>query len=97
MKQRPKLEILIGSDYILEALGREYDRGITQPHPLQEKLEEIVEGLTEMERELFYMRFGEQLSIRQIARRFGYASHQTFQLKIDALLRKVEEALDDTP
>jgi predicted DNA-binding protein (UPF0251 family) len=66
-------------------------------HPLQRRLEEIVkEVLTKKELELYYMRFGEQESYRTIAKRMNYASHRTFQLQINTILKKVREALGST-
>ncbi len=86
-------EILIGDDKALDALATSHRVERTE-HKLQEELEEIVEKiLTPKEQELFYMRFGEQLPYREIARRMGYASHRTFQLQINTIIKKVRDAL----
>jgi DNA-directed RNA polymerase specialized sigma subunit len=68
--------------------------GRADPHPLQIRLEEVIEEvLDDYEKEIFYLRFGEQLSFRHIARHMGYSSHQTFQLKVEKILEKVKVAL----
>ena len=78
----------------MEHLANEHDKERLE-HPLQRLLEDIVEDvLTELEVELFYMRFGEGLSYREIAKQMGYSSHQTFQLKINAIMKKVREAVE---
>ena len=59
------------------------------PHPLQELLEEFVETqLTEDEKELFYLRYGDQLSIRKIASKLGYNSHQVIQIQLERIETK---------
>ena len=89
-------ELLVGDNKVLDHLATKYHKE-DQEHPLQRRLEEIIrEVLTEKEQELYYLRFGEQLAYRQIAKRLGYSSHRTFQLQINNILKKVEEALGDT-
>jgi DNA-directed RNA polymerase specialized sigma24 family protein len=86
-------EILIGDMKLLDHLATVHARQ-REDHPLQETLERILEDtLTPEEHELFLLRFGEQLPFRQIAERMGYKSHQTFQLKINEIIRKVREEL----
>jgi len=89
-------EVLIGDMKLLDHLATIHERERVD-HPLQETLERILEDvLTVEEHELFLLRFGEQLPFRQIAKRMGYKSHQTFQLKIEAIIEKVREALGRT-
>ena len=86
-------EILIGDTKVLDYLTTLYHVERIE-HPLQRRLEEIVaDVLTEKELELYYMRFGEQESYRTIAKRLDYASHRTFQLQINTILKKVKDAL----
>lgn len=85
--------LLIGDSKVLDHLASKYSKE-QQEHPSQRRLEQAIEAaLTKRELELFYLRFGEQLPYRQIAKRLGYSSHRTFQLQITSILRKVEEAL----
>ena len=86
-------EVLIGDMKLLDHLASLHQ--IKQlEHPLQRRLEEIVKKvLTKKELELYYLRFGEQESYRTIAKRLGYASHRTFQLQINIILKKVRDAL----
>lgn len=72
------------------------DEGEASPHPLQELVEEFVDTqLTDDEKEVFYMRYGEQLPIREIARRQGYTSHQIIQVKMQRIEDKCERWLND--
>lgn len=65
-----------------------------QPHVLQEVVERVVaEELSEHEREIFFLRFGEQLTFREIAERLGYDSHQTFQYHVNKIIEKVKVAV----
>ena len=95
MTRRPPKEVLIGDPKVLDHLATTHyvER---EEHPLQERLEEIIATLTEWEQELYLMRFGEQLSYRQIAHRLGYASHQTFQVQIETIMRKVQDGLSNS-
>lgn len=87
-------EVLIGDMKLLDHLATIHQRQ-REDHPLQIVLERILEDvLTVDEHELFLLRFGEQLAFRQIAKRMGYKSHQTFQLKVDTIIRKVGEELE---
>ena len=89
-------EVLIGDMKLLDHLASLYAKE-RQEHPLQQRLEDIVkEVLTKKELELYYLRFGEQESYRTIAKRLGYASHRTFQLQINTILKKVRTALGST-
>ncbi len=91
---RPHWEVLIGDTRKLDYLASKRDVS-DAPHPMQELIEKIIdEVLDDMEKEIFYMRFGEQLPHRAIAERFGYASHQTFQRKIEVIMKKVRDALE---
>ena len=86
-------EVLIGDMKLLDHLATTHHVD-KEEHPLQEELERILEDvLTVEEHELFLLRFGEQLPFRQIAKRLDYKSHQTFQLKIAEIIRKVGEEL----
>lgn len=87
--------LLIGDNKILDHLASKYAEE-SQEHPFQRRLESIIrEVLTHKEQELFYLRYGEQLAFRQIAKRLGYSSHRTFQLQINTIIKKVEEALEN--
>ena len=90
--KRPRWEILIGDTAKLDYLHSEVD---DQPHPLQEILEAIVENeLTDDEKDVFYMRYGERMSIRDIAKAQDYDSHYVIQVKLQNIKRKVREALE---
>ena len=87
---RPKWEVLVGNDRVLDYLKTLVFRDDFDTHPLQELTEQAVhEALTEQEQELFLLRFGERLPIRTIARRLGYSSHQVIQVKLKRLEEKV--------
>lgn len=93
----PQHEVLIGDMKLLDHLATKNIKE-RQVHPLQELLEDIIdEVLTEKEKELFWLRFGEELPYRQIAKRLGYASHRTFQLQINKIIEKVRDALAALP
>lgn len=86
-------ETLVGDHKVLDHLATKHHKE-EQEHPLQRRLETIIETvLTKKEQELYYLRFGEQLAYRQIAKHLGYSSHRTFQLQITTILKKVEKAL----
>lgn len=53
----------------------------------------IDEDLTDADRELYYMRFGEGIPIRTIAIRQGYEGHQIIQYKLEKLYQKIIKAL----
>ncbi len=92
---RPRWEILIGNDEIMDMLADQSDTP-APPHPLQELVEEAVETqLTEDEQEIFWMRFGDKLSIRAIAYALGYTSHQIIQVRLERIKRKVKEYIED--
>jgi RNA polymerase sigma factor (sigma-70 family) len=87
-------DILIGDMKLLDHLATQNMRG-TAAHPLQELLEKIIaEELTEDERELFHLRFGEGLSYRDIAKRRGYSSHRTFHVQVNRIQEKVRTAIE---
>ena len=90
--ERPRWEILIGDTNTLDYLHTEQE---DLPHPLQEIIERIIEDeLTDDEREVFYMRYGERLSIREIGRRhLGYVGNATIQAMLASIKKKVREAL----
>ena len=91
---RDRWEILVGGAQALDALASRFLIE-ESPHPLQDVIEEIIETqLTEDEQEIYYMRFGERLPIRTIARRLGYVSHQTIQVKLQRIQDKVKIALE---
>ena len=86
-------EVLIGDMKLLDHLASLHHKERVE-HPLQNRLKEIIaQVLTKKEQELYYLRFGEQESYRTIAKRLGYASHRTFQLQINIILKKVRDAL----
>lgn len=71
------------------------------PHSLQTLLEEIIESqLDDDEKEIYYMRFGQLMTIRAIAAELGYTYHAFVQRKLDRIMMKVrlivvEEHYDD--
>ena len=65
----------------------------SEEHPLQARLEEIVASLTADEQELFYLKFGENLSYREIAKQLGYSSHLNLQQRVARIVKKVEDQL----
>lgn len=91
MRRQPQ-EILIGDNAILDSLANRH--ADMQPHPLQADLERIIEDvLNEQETLVFYMRFGERLPHRTIARQLGYRSQASVQRIIDNMIVKVRDAL----
>jgi RNA polymerase sigma factor (sigma-70 family) len=76
-------------------LASQQDDIIIETNPLQETVEDIIENeLTEEERELFHLKFGERMSYRDIAKRYGYSSHMLFQVRVEKIVDKVREALE---
>ena len=60
------------------------------PHRLQTLLEGIIESqLDDDEKEIYYMRFGQQMTIRAIAAELGYTYHAYVQRKLDRIMAKV--------
>lgn len=91
---RPRWEILVGDTRTLDYLASKHSAE-DQTHPLQELVEEVLETeFTEKEREVFYLRFGERYSIREIADALGYNSHQVIQVIIDRIKQKVREHIE---
>ncbi len=88
---RPKKEVLIGDDWQLEIWAHAYTLPPSTQHSLQEIVEEAIALLSPMNREIFYMRYGEGLPIRSIANALGYASHQIIQAKIARIQKEVKE------
>lgn len=78
-------------DYLAKTQGVGGD-----PHPLQRTVEDLVDTvLTEKERAVFYMRFGERLPHRTIAERLGYKSHMVIQVIEERIIEKIGAALRD--
>jgi DNA-directed RNA polymerase specialized sigma subunit len=93
---RPAWEILVGNPKKLDYLASIQDEKQQQQHPLQEIIEDIIDSvLTEHEREVFHLRFGELLSFREMAERMGYDSHMTFQYQVEKIMKKVEKGLEE--
>lgn len=92
MNKHPN-EVLVGNMLLLDYLATRHQVD-KEENPLQERLETIIAGLPEKDQELFYLRFGEQLSFRQIAKRLGYASHMTFQVQLNNIMTTVREELE---
>ena len=92
---RPKKEVLVGDEWKMELLARDHIPPDFTPHSLQEIVEDAVALLSEIHREIFYMRYGEGLPIRTIAKRLGYASHQIIQAKIARIQKEVKEYVED--
>ena len=88
-------ENLIGDNDILDHVAQKYHRQEDLPHPLQKKIGELIESqLTDDEQEVFYLRYGERMTIRGIAERLGYSSHQVIQAKIERIQHKIKEGLN---
>ena len=96
IRNRKSWEILVGDTSALDYLAQQQQsQGPSDPHPLQELIEELVQSkLTEKERTVFYMRFGERASHREIARRMGYRSHRVIQVLEERIINKISEALN---
>ena len=91
---RPKKEVLIGDDWKMELLAQAHIQPTSTPHYLQEIVEEAITSLSSMQQEIFFMRYGEGLPIRTIAKSLGYASHQIIQAKIARIQKEVREYVD---
>ncbi len=91
---RPKKEVLVGDDWKMELLAQAYIQPPSTQHFLQEIVEEAIASLSDMNREIFYMRYGEGLPIRSIAKSLGYASHQIIQAKIARIHKEVREYIE---
>lgn len=82
----------MGDPRILDALAKDQ---YEEEHPLQRIVEEIVDNdLTVREREVFFLRFGENLSIREIAEMLEYKSHWVIQRMIAKIEEKVREGIE---
>lgn len=90
---RRSQETLIGDPALFDFLaGPELE---ACPHPLQRKVEELIQlVLTDEEREVYYLRFGQNMPLREIAELLGYKWHSTIQNIERRIIRKVGEALD---
>lgn len=89
-----RYETPIGNIELLEALLVQSEVEETGEHPHQQKVEELVDRLfTEQEKEIYYLKYGEQLSFRQIAERLGYRSHSVAQKRVASIKKKIGEAL----
>ena len=96
---RKNWEILVGDIHKLDWLSGQTTSIDQDPyenaHPLQEVMEQLIEDiLTDKEKQVFYMRFGERASHREIARRMGYKAHRVIQVIEDNIMRKIKEALE---
>lgn len=68
--RRPEREVLIGSAVYLDSLAQP----IQEDTPNRESVtlvEGIIKQLNPVLQEIYYLRYAERLSLRQIARRFG--------------------------
>ena len=86
---RPPWELLVGSSAKLDYLStlRMYE---DVPHRLQMQIEEIIESqLDDDEKDIYYMRFGQLMTIRAIATELGYTYHAYVQRKLDRIIHKV--------
>lgn len=91
---RPRWEVLVGDTALLDHLAGQQDE--LGEHPLQEVVEELVAGLSELEQAVFYMRFGERAPHREIARRLGYRSHRIIQIVEEQIIEKVRLCLEQS-
>lgn len=90
---RRSREVLVGDPAVLDHLATLHQEERVE-HPLQQRLEEIIETvLTEKEQELYRMKFADLMSYREIAKAMGYSSHLNLQQRIARILKKVEDAL----
>ncbi len=78
----------------MELLAQQHIQPPSTQHYLQEIVEEAIASLSSMNREIFYMRYGEGLPIRSIANALGYASHQIIQAKIARIHKEVKEYVE---
>lgn len=87
-------EILVGNTRTLDWLLKDY-RPLPR-HPMQRLVEDAIDNtLDDDELEVFYLRFGEKMSIRQVARELGYASHRVIQIKLEQIMEKVKKYIND--
>jgi len=91
---RPKKEILVGDVWRMELYAEKFMTPDSTPHPLQDIVEEAIASLSSTHQEIYFMRFGEGLPIRTIARNLGYSSHQIIQAKIARIMREVREYVE---
>ena len=85
--------MLIGSSAKLDYLASLYEQD-SVPHPLQLELEDIIKTqLDDDEQEIFYMRFGEMMTVRAIAAELGYTYHSYVQRILERIEAKVRMAL----
>jgi DNA-directed RNA polymerase specialized sigma24 family protein len=87
-------EILIGETSVLDFLAHQAAGEDSQPHPLQEVVEEALALLTEDLRDVFYMRYGLGMTIRAIAREQEYDGHQIIQYKLEKVHEAVRSAVE---
>jgi len=90
---RPKKEVLVGDAAVMDFLATKYQRDMP-PSPMQELVEDAIASLTDQEREIYWLRFGDMLPIRAIAEELGYTSHQIIQVKLNRILQKVREYVE---
>ena len=93
---RPKKEVLVGDDWKMELLAQAHIHPPSMPHYLQVIVEEAIASLSSIHREIFYMRYGEELPIRTIAKKLGYSSHQIIQAKIARIQKEVKEYIESS-
>ncbi|KKL44405.1 hypothetical protein LCGC14_2366020 [marine sediment metagenome] len=91
---RPKKEVLVGDEWKMELLAQKHQQDSLPEHSLQLVVEMAVAALSAQEQEIFWMRFGELLPIRTIAKKLGYSSHQIIQAKIARIQKEVREYVD---
>ena len=92
---RKSWEVLVGDYRTLDFLASQQAAKDDEPHPLQALLEELVDTvLTEREKIVYFMRFGERASHREIAERMGYRSHRIIQIMEERIIEKVRKALE---
>lgn len=93
-KQR-KREILIGDNSLFDYVIHQQDAVHDRPHPLQEIVEEAIDALDEDLQAVFYMRYGQHMTIRAIARAQDYDGHQIIQHKLQKIEDHVRRYIKD--
>lgn len=73
----------------------EQQREPAPPSPHQEAVENVIDKvLTDLEQQVFYMRYGMQMSIRAIAKELGYPAHRKIQVVLENIKQKVRATID---
>lgn len=92
---RKQWETLVGDDRKLDYLAHVNEGSDADEHPLQKEMEELIDTLlTDKEKEVYYMRFGQRMPHRDIAAAMGFKSHYNIQFIEQRIMDKIRKALD---